>query len=269
MSDQPTLTIELQGNPTRFQVVAVGRILLFVALMALWETGYRSLGDLYLAGPLQVAQRIVELLASGAIWKDVLSTAYVTSVGFLLGWSAGVVAPLLLRTSPRATQAVEPFILGSMGVPKFALMPLLIVWFGIGAAPKISVVALMTFYVIFITTFAGLRSLDRRLIDMARIVGASRRVIITEIIGKSLLPFLFVGMKVALPRALSAAIVGEFLVSESGLGHMIEHSRQMADTVGVFAGIVLVVLLVFALNALLEAVHSRLMRWQPKGAHAF
>ena len=121
--------------------------------------------------------------------------------------------PFLLRRSPRATEAVEPFIMASMGIPKYALAPWLILWFGIGDLPKLVVVTLVVFYILFITTFAGIRGVDQRLINMARIIGASEQVISREIIWTSLLPFFFTGLKIAFPRAVSATIVGEFLVS--------------------------------------------------------
>ena len=98
---------------------------------------------------------------------------------------------------------------------------------------------------------------------MARIVGASETVISREIIWKSLLPFFFTGLKVAMPRAVSATIVGEFLVASEGVGHYIEHSRQVADTVGVFAGIVIATTLVLLINVVVNVIERRALRWRP------
>jgi sulfonate transport system permease protein len=161
------------------------------------------------------------------------------------------------------TDAVEPYIMATMGIPKYALAPWLILWFGIGDTPKLVVVVLMVFYIVFITTFAGIRAVDQRLINMARIAGASELVISREIIWKSLLPFFFTGLKVALPRAVSATIVGEFLVASEGIGHYIEHSRQVSDTVGVFAGIVIATTLVLAINAVVNVIERRALSWRP------
>ena len=117
--------------------------------------------------------------------------------------------------------------MASMGIPKYALAPWLILWFGIGDVPKLVVVTLMVFYIMFITTFAGIRGVDQRLVNMARIIGASERTISRKIIWTSLLPFFFTGLKIALPRAVSATIVGEFLVATEGVGRSIEHARQV------------------------------------------
>jgi NitT/TauT family transport system permease protein len=174
-----------------------------------------------------------------------------------------VLLPFLLHRSPRVSAAVEPYIMASMGIPKYALAPWLILWFGIGDLPKLVVVTLMVFYIIFITTSAGVRAVDRRLIDMARIAGAGETAIAREIMWKSLLPFFFTGLKVALPRAVSATIVGEFLVATAGVGHYIEYSRQVADTVGVFAGIVIAMALVLSINAVVNVIERRALAWRP------
>ena len=223
----------------------------------------RRFGSLFFAPPLDVAMRIVELAQSGALAEDIAATLRVSALGFAIACVLGVLLPFLLRRSPRLTEAVEPFIMASMGIPKYALAPWLILWFGIGDLPKLVVVVLMVFYVVFITTFAGIRAVDRRLIDMARIAGAGETMIAREIVWKSLLPFFFTGLKVALPRAVSATIVGEFLVASEGVGHYIEYSRQVSDTTGVFAGIVVATALVLAINAAVNVIERRALGWRP------
>jgi NitT/TauT family transport system permease protein len=150
-----------------------------------------------------------------------------------------------------------------MGIPKYALTPWLILWFGIGDRPKVIVVTLFVFYIVFITVFAGVRGVDQRLVSMARVAGASERAIARKVIWVSLLPFFFTGLKVALPRAVSAAIVGEFLVATEGIGFSIERARQLSDTTGVFAGIVVAVALVLLINAIVNALERRALKWRP------
>jgi NitT/TauT family transport system permease protein len=142
-------------------------------------------------------------------------------------------------------------------------MPLFILWFGIHDAPKLVLVGVLVFYVVFIAVFAGIRNVDRRLVDMARIVGASEAAISREVIWNSLLPFFFAALKVALPRAVSAAIVGELLVGNEGLGRYIEQARQSTDTVGVFVGILYATALVLAINVILVYVDRRVQSWRP------
>jgi NitT/TauT family transport system permease protein len=245
------------------RIIFAGRVLLALLLLLAWEIAARRLGPIFFAPPLDVAARIVDLAQSGQLVEDIVATLRVSALGFAIACAAGVLLPFLLRRMPRLTLAVEPYIMASMGIPKYALAPWLILWFGIGDLPKLVVVTLMVFYIIFITTFAGIRAVDRRLIDMARIVGAGETRIAREIIWMSLLPFFFTGLKVALPRAVSATIVGEFLVATEGVGHYIEQSRQISDTTGVFAGIVVAMVLVLGVNAIVNTLERRALAWRP------
>src|SRR5437762_4314023 len=240
-----------------------GRLAIAAALIGAWDYGARTLGKLFVAPPLEVLQRIGEIARSRQMFTDIAATMRVSVAGFAIAPVAGVLIPFLLRRSVRATEAVEPYIMASMGIPKYALAPWLILWFGIGDLPKLVVVTLVVFYILFITTFAGIRSVDQRLIRMARILGANERVISREIIWNSLLPFFFSGLKIAFPRAVSATIVGEFLVSSQGVGRYIEHARQVSDTTGVFAGIVIAIALVLAINGLVNRVERWSLSWRP------
>src|SRR5690606_18763896 len=137
-------------------------------------------------------------------------TLRISAMGFAIGAFFGVLLPFVLRRMPRLTAAVEPYIMASVGVPKYALIPLFILWFGINDAPKLWLIGLLVFYPVFIAVFAGIRGVDARLINMARVMGASETRISREVIWNALLPFFFSALKIALPRAVSAAIIGEF-----------------------------------------------------------
>jgi sulfonate transport system permease protein len=250
------------GSARRRWTIIGGRIMLALLLACGWELGARYLGALLLAPPLAVLARLGTLAQSGALLTDIAATLRVAALGFMIGCALGALLPLLLH-SARLTAALEPYILASQGIPKYALMPWLIMWFGIGDLPKLVVVTLIVFYVVFITTLAGVRSVDGRLIDMARVVGASESAIARKIVWMSLLPYFFTGLKIAMPRAVSAAIVGEFLVGTEGVGRYIEHAREISDTVGVFAGIVVATVLVLAINMVLNAVERHALRWRP------
>ena len=260
-----SITTELSESPAipRQWIVTGGRVALAIALLLAWEWGARAFGPLFFAPPLATAQRIVEMAGNGKLVTDIAATLRVSAMGFVIGCVCGVLLPFLLRLSPRATEAIEPFIVASQGIPKYALTPWLILWFGIGDAPKAIVVTLFVFYIVFITVFAGVRSVDQRLVNMARVIGASERTIARKVIWISLLPFFFTGLKVALPRAVSAAIVGEFLVATEGVGFSIERARQLSDTTGVFAGIVVAVALVLVINAVVNALERHALRWRP------
>jgi len=251
----------------RQHAVTAGRVGLALLLLAAWKIGADAAGPIYAADPFKVLQRIVEDTASGALTRHVYVTLRLAAIGFAIGCFFGVALPFLLRRLPRLTTAVEPYIMASVGVPKYALVPLFILWFGIDDAPKLWLVGLLVFYPVFIAVFAGIRNVDRRLINMARVAGASEAAISREVVWNSLLPFFFASLKIALPRAVSAAIIGEFLVGNEGLGFLIENSRQNFDTTGVFAGVVVATALVLVINAVLVRIDRRFSAWRPTDRH--
>src|SRR5262249_22496771 len=199
--------------------------------------------------------------------RHIYVTLRISVMGIAIGCAFGVALPFLLRRLPRFTNAVEPYIMASVDVPKYALVPLFILWFGIDDAPKLWLVGLLVFYPVFIAVFAGIRNVDARLVSMARIVGASEAAIAREVVWNSLLPFFFSALKIALPRAVSAAIIGEFLVGNEGLGYMIEYSRQNLDSTGVFTGIVVATALVLLINGVLGRADRWLNAWRPVERH--
>jgi ABC-type nitrate/sulfonate/bicarbonate transport system permease component len=258
---------EAAPSPWRRYGVTIGRILVFVALIAIWKVGADVAGALYIADPFKVLQRIITDTQNGSLPRHVYVTLRLSLIGFAIGCAAGVFLPFLLRLVPRISNAIEPYILASVGIPKYALIPLFILYFGIDDAPKLWLIGLLVFYPVFIAVFAGIRSVDRRLINMARVAGASEFSIAREVIWNSLLPFFFASLKISLPRAVSAAVIGEFLVGNEGLGYFIENSRQNFDTVGVFTGIIVATALVLVLNAVLTWLDKRVNGWRPTERH--
>jgi NitT/TauT family transport system permease protein len=247
--------------------VTVGRIVLAVLLLVVWKIGADTAGPLYVADPFKVIQRIITDTQSGVLVKHTYVTLRLSAIGFGIGCFFGIVLPFVLRYFPRLTAAIEPYIMASVGIPKYALIPLFILYFGINDAPKLWLIGLLVFYPVFIAVFAGIRNVDRRLINMARVVGASEATISREVIWNSLLPFFFSSLKIALPRAVSAAIIGEFLVGDAGLGFMIEYSRQNFDTTGAFTGIVVATALVLVINAVVVRIDKKVGAWRPVDRH--
>jgi NitT/TauT family transport system permease protein len=255
--------VEREPLVSRKTIIVTARIVLAILLLVGWQEGAETFGSIFFAYPLDVVKRLYELAQSGEMFVDIGATMRVSCIGFVVGGLAGTLLPFALRRSKRWTDAIEPYVLASQGIPKYALAPWLILWFGIGDTPKLVIVTLMVFYIPFVNVFAGIRGVDQRLVRMARIVGASETKISREVIWNSLLPFVFTSLKVAFPRAVSACIVGEFLVSTEGVGHYIEHARELSDTVGVFAGIVVATTLVLLINALVEFLERRALAWRP------
>jgi NitT/TauT family transport system permease protein len=247
-------------------LVPAGRVALGIAILALWQVGTGIMGPDFLPSPWDTLTRIGSLARSGELFSDTAITFGEAAAGMLLGGTAGAILPFLLRLSPRLMRALDPLISAGFGLPKLALAPLFILWFGIGITTKVVFVASIVFFLMFYNGLAGVLSVDPRLIATLRVAGAGEWVINREIVWNTAKPFLFSGLKIALPRALSGAVVGEFIAADRGLGWYIEHARSLNDTTGVLAGAVIVTVLVMAVNAGLRRVQARSLAWRPLAA---
>jgi NitT/TauT family transport system permease protein len=244
-------------------LVPVGRLALGLAILGVWQLGTNAMGREWLPGPVDILSRIWEITLSGEIARDTLATVWEAAAGMVLGGAGGAALPFLLRLSPRLMAALDPFISAAFGLPKLALAPLFILWFGIGFPAKIVFVASIVFFLLFYNGLAGILSVDPKLVATLRVAGAGEWFVSREIVWNTTKPFLFAGLKIALPRALSGAVVGEFIAADSGLGWYIQHARSLNDATGVVAGAVIVTVLVIGVNAALKRVQARSLAWRP------
>jgi len=244
-------------------VIAGGRVIVGALVLALWQAMYWALGAEWISSPLDIVRRTAEIIMNGELAKHTAATMTEAALGFALGGGAGILLPFALRLSPRLTAALDPFFTAAMGVPKLALAPLLILWFGIGIFSKVVFVAAVVFFFLFFNTLAGVRSVDPRLASAVRVLGGREWTVTWEIAWHTALPYVFAGLKVSLPRAIGAAVVGEFIAADRGLGYYINNARAMADTTGLFTGVAVVTLLVLAVDAVLERLQARSLAWRP------
>jgi NitT/TauT family transport system permease protein len=234
------------------------RIAAGVAMGSAWYAAARLAGPMYVAEPMSVLYRILDLAASGDLPRHLFATLRLSALGFAAGSVLGLALPLVLHGLPRLRAAVEPYVTASAGIPKYALMPLFILWFGIDDAPKLWLVGLLVFYPVFIGISSGIGNVDAALVTAAQVLGGSRAMIVREVVCPSVLPYFNAALQIALPRAISAAIMGEFLIGDEGLGYLIESARQRLDTTGVFAGLAVSTALVVCLSGVVLRYSPRL-----------
>ncbi|OYO09896.1 ABC transporter permease [Enemella evansiae] len=147
--------------------------------------------------------------------------------------------------------------------PKVALAPLFIMWVGIGLEMKVLLAAISVFFLVFINTIAGIREVDRGLIDAARLMGADRWTVIRKVILPASMSGLLTGLKVAIPYALIGAVIGELVASNQGLGYLINNAAARFDTAGVFATLIVLTVLAAVLNFAVGLLARRVNRWKP------
>jgi NitT/TauT family transport system permease protein len=152
---------------------------------------------------------------------------------------------------------------GGYGAPKLALAPLFILWFGIGIESKIALVAVTVFFIVYFSTLAGIRTLDPKLIQMARIVGASERHLARHIVFPGAVPYIFTGLRIAMPYSIGGAVIAELISANRGLGYLVQFSAMNFDTTGIFVALLATTLIVFLGNWSVNAAERRLLRWRP------
>lgn len=214
--------------------------------------------------PSDIALGIVDVVRSGSIWPHLKATLTEMAIGYVIGAMAGVLLGLLFGRVKLLGDIFNPYITVFNGIPKVALAPVFVIWFGIDLMSKIAIILTMVFFVVFINTFAGLRSVNEEYVSIVRIMGASRLQMIREVFLPATVPYILVGLRAGIPFSVIGAVVGEFIAATKGLGYFINYHQGTFDTNGIFVGVTILALLVVALDWLLSIVERRLLKWRPE-----
>lgn len=239
------------------------RLVVAVTALVAWQLASLVFGAHWFSPPVKTAQRCLQLAASGDLFRHAAFTLAAAMGGFLAGGVPGAVIPFALRRAPRLAAILDPYLVAGYGMPKLALAPLFILWFGIGLASKVALVASIVFFLILFGTAAGVRGADVRLVAMARVVGASERAVAQHVVWPGAIPYILASLKISLSYAIGAAVVGEMISANQGLGYLIQAASQDFDTTTVFAGLLAVTLLIVMLNELVQLTERKLLRWRP------
>ena len=235
-----------------------------LALLVFWELASgRLVRETYISRPTAIVARLWELFSSGEIWPHLAVTGQELALGYTLGVTAGIVAGYVLGRSQRLARIFEPYVMAFYGIPKIALAPLFIIWFGIGIWSKVTLAATMVFFLVFYNVFSGVRTVDRDLVGLARVLGADETALSRHVYLPAAAPFILLGMRMAVPYAVIGVIVGEFTSAFKGLGLFIHQASTTYDPAGVFAGIAILVAFITAMGALTGRLERHLLRWRP------
>lgn len=238
-----------------------------LVLLAFWEwASGRLIREIYVSKPSAIAVRLYELFATGEILPHLVVTLQELVLGYLVGVLSGVVVGYWLGRSPRVAAVVEPYVMAFYGIPKIALAPLFIIWFGIGIGSKIALAGIMVFFLTFYNVYTGVRNVDREYANLALIMGAKERQLTRHVYLPAAAPFVLLGMRMAIPYSVIGVIVGEFASSTRGLGLFINQASSTYDPAGVFAGIVILLGFILVANIGAARLERRLLRWRPQAA---
>jgi NitT/TauT family transport system permease protein len=247
--------------------VQVCRILLVVVTLGLWELGAdRFFDSFFFSAPSRILMQVVHELIDPGFYVDLGVTGVEMAAGFLIGAVGGIVLGVLLARWAFVYKVLDPFLLALYSIPRIALAPMLIVWFGIGYASKVFLAATLVFFITFFNTLSGIRSVDKALCDVARVQKATEWQVFWKVMLPSASSWIMTSLKISLPFALVGVILGEFLVSSSGLGYRLNAYSTSYNITGALAIVFLMMVLMLMLTALNNAIEARLLRWRPKSA---
>jgi len=252
------------GGATGSRAIAVYRVLGVVVFLGGWELITRTglVSRFFLTPPSEIALTIIDLHNRGVLWGNVGITLYETLVGFFFGVIVGASFGFVIGLSSALNAFTGPFITMMNSVPRIALAPLFVLWFGIDSTSRIILVFTLVVFIILTNTIAGTQNVDRDHLTLARLLGASKGKLILKVVMPSVLPWIIAAMRVAFAYAIAGAVVGGMFLGQGGLGYLIIAGSGTFDISQIFAALVVVVVLAYVFDRLLWAVESYVLRWR-------
>ena len=249
-------------------LILAGQLVLLALILGgwAWASG-RVLDRFFLSDPVSVTKAFWAILLKGTLWYHLRFTLIETLLGYLIGAGLGLAGALAVSMIPAGEPVLRPFVILAYATPKIALAPLMIIWFGIGILPKVILAATFVFFVVFLSTLAGIATVPPQLVSVVRVMGAAPSAVFRKVVLPSALPFILTALRLTIPAALIGAVIGEFISSNRGVGYLINAASSRYATAEVFAGIGSLLVVVLCMNAglsLLERSWSRCPRTPPR-----
>lgn len=244
-------------------MIAGCRIVLLLCVLVGWQLLSGTLVDpLFISSPLAVISQIVAWIGDGTLQFHVVITLQETLLGLFFGMVSGILVGFLFGIQQTLAKVLDPFIISIYSIPKVALAPLFILWFGIDIQMKVILAAVTVFFLVFLNTLAGVRNVDQDLINAVLLMGGKHRDIMFKVIIPSATGSILTGLRIAVPYALIGAVVAELIASNRGIGYLIESSSTDFNTTGVFAALVVLTVIAALLNAIVNFIDRKTSRWK-------
>jgi ABC-type nitrate/sulfonate/bicarbonate transport system permease component len=242
---------------SRQRLIQAGFVLL---ILGGWQLLGEHQGDLFLAPPTSVFKAGVDLLPTSAFWSTLGQTAKGIALGFVIAAVLGVLIGILMGTYRSVATALNPIVSAGYVIPEAAMVPLLIVWFGLDNTPRVIAVVLFAIFEIIVTTYTGVRNADAMLDDVVRSFGATARQRFVKVTMPGALPFIFAGLRIGAARAVKGMVVAELLFAATGIGGAIQLSANDFQTDRVMFYVVVVTVIGVSFSGLVQLVERLWMR---------
>ena len=252
-----------QAERRRRLKIWLARALLLVGFVSLWQfAAGRLISDFFIGRPTEIAETLYIWAMSGKLFFHAGITSIEALLGFLLGSAIGMTIGVVLGRAQTLADVLDSFIMMFYSLPKIALAPMFILWFGIGIDMKIYLTATIVFFLVFLNTYSGVRAVSREQIAIMRLMGASESDILRKVVIPSAITWVFNGLRLSVPYALIGAIVGELIASNKGLGYLLADASGQFDTSGMFAALIAIMMLALALNFAVKWFEKKAMPWK-------
>jgi NitT/TauT family transport system permease protein len=247
---------------------AVVQAIAVAAFLLIWELGARTgLVSPFLVGsPVQIFNALVRAAQTGALFVDTGYTLFAAILGFVLGTAAGSVLGLALWYSPFVARVIEPFIVSINSVPKIAFAPIVVLWFGTGLVSKVALAVSLTAIIALVAAYEAAKEADPDLQALLLTLGGNKNDVFYKVVVPSTLPYIIATFRINVGFGLVGAVVGEFISSEKGLGHMIFTASSLYDLNSVWAGLFMLMIIGFALYFAIDKIERSLLPWKQQSS---
>jgi sulfonate transport system permease protein len=213
--------------------------------------------------PAAVAESFWQLIVTGQLWPNLLISVQRVAAGLALGMAIGTVLGLVASLSRLGEDAIDATVQMARTLPHLALIPLMILWFGIGETPKIILIALGAMFPIYLNLFSAVRGVERKLVEAVSVLGLSHAETIWHVILPATLPGFLVGLRQAFSISWISLVVAEQINASSGIGYLVMNARDFLRTDIIFDGLLVYALLGLGTDLLVRALESKLLVWRP------
>lgn len=252
-------------QPVSGVVVLATQVALTAVVLGIWQLGGVQgwLDHVAFSKPSDIAMQIVDWGRHGYILGDVVVTMSETLAGLAIGAVLGIALGVVMAANRFIGRVFEPLLVLLNSIPRVTLIPLFIVWFGFTFKAKVASAVALVLFVVFFATYAGIKDVDPTLVASARVLGAKRGAVVRHVLLPSALTWIFSSLRSAVGFALIGAVVAEYFGANAGVGFRIQNAEAAFNTTGVFAGLVILMVLVTLVDIGIRALQNRLIVWKP------
>ncbi|MGE0993904.1 ABC transporter permease [Bacillus sp. GMa5/2] len=244
--------------------VLVRAITIPVIILIIWQLAgvFGLVSKTVLPTPLDIFLAFQELIKTGELFGHLSISVFRAAAGFFIGGGLGIIIGTIVGFSTRSEQYLDPSVQMLRTVPHLAVAPLFVLWFGFGETSKVLLIADGAFFPLYVNAFLGIRGVDSKLFDVARVLEFSKRKLITKLILPAALPNLLLGARLSLGVAWVSLVVAELMGSTEGIGYMIMDARQFSNTDIVFVGIIIFAFVGKFSDSLVRLLEVKFLRWR-------